>query len=270
MNLQVIRGTATGIAQQAAMALMPYFNQPHHENTKSTGYDIVTEGDLASEKVIVAALQDAFPDHYIVSEEGGGSDKSTAEAEYFWYIDPIDGTSNFANNIPLFSICLALADRDKNPLVGIIYNPVHNEMFSAALGHGATLNGRAISVSGTQTLDQAILCTGFPYHKATSADNNLSRWNAFLPQVRGLRRLGSAALDMAWVACGRLDGYWEGWLNPWDCLGGILLIREAGGTVTDYDGSSDGLTGDTIIASNGHLHQQIYEVIASTRTDSAG
>lgn len=261
MNLQVIRGIANGIAQQAGMELMLYYNQPHQEYTKQNDFDITTEGDLASEKVIVSKLLENFPDHHIMAEEGGGSGAPAESAEYFWYIDPIDGTSNFASNIPFFSVSIALADREGNPLVGVVFNPVWREVYSAARGHGATLNGRPLQVSAVDTLSKAILCSGFPYDRATNPDNNLGRWSAFLPLVRGLRRFGSAALELAWLAAGRFDGYWEAPLNRWDYMAGMLLVQEAGGTVTDYQGSPPPLN-QHIVASNGHLHPAMLEIIS--------
>ncbi|MBZ0301150.1 MAG: inositol monophosphatase [Anaerolineae bacterium] len=263
MNLQVIRGTATGIIQQAGAEVMLYYDQPHTETTKSSMFDIVTEGDKASERLIVAALCEAFPDHHIVGEEGGGMGAPAEEAEYFWYIDPIDGTSNFANNIPFFSISMALADKNLNPLVGVVLNPVSHEIFSAVAGQGVTRNGLPIRVSDTESLSQAILCSGFPYDTATQKRINVDAFMAFLPQTRGVRRIGSAALELSYVACGRLDGFWECRLNPWDCMAGILLVREAGGKVTDYQGGEAGLTGAELIASNGLLHEAMRTVITA-------
>jgi myo-inositol-1(or 4)-monophosphatase len=259
MNLQAIRGTATGIIQQAAAEVMLHYDRPREEQTKSSVYDIVTEGDKATERLIVAALREAFPDHGIYGEEGGGI--NTENAEYCWYIDPIDGTSNFASRIPFFSISMALADRDLNPLVGVVINPISRALFSAAVGHGATRNGVPIQVSQTGKLENAILCSGFPYVVETKKRINVDTFMAFLPQVRDLRRFGSAALELSYVAWGRLDGYWELRLNPWDCMAGILLVREAGGRVTDYSGGEAGLDGSQIVASNGLLHEEMLRVI---------
>jgi myo-inositol-1(or 4)-monophosphatase len=265
VNLQTIRETATGIALQAGAELMRFYNQPHQEVTKQNHYDIVTEGDKASEAIIVPALHRAFPDHHVYSEEGGGSGVSPDKAEYFWYIDPLDGTTNYANNIPHFSVSIALADHNNKPLVGVVFNPVYNEMFTAAQGFGATLNGRAIHVSGAETLGKSVLSTGFPYTRASNEDNNLREWGSFLPIVRDLRRFGSAALDLCFVAAGRFDGFWEAHLNPWDCMAGIICVREAGGIVTDYSGGEANLLGDQLIASNKYIHPQIKEVIATSR-----
>jgi myo-inositol-1(or 4)-monophosphatase len=199
-----------------------------------------------------------------VAEEGGGSGASAEEAEYFWYIDPVDGTTNFANNIPYFAVSIAMADRHMNPLVGVVLNPVYNELFSAARGYGATLNGKTLHVSSAETLNKSILCTGFPYSRVTNPDNNLNRWANFLPRVRDLRRFGSAALDLCFVAAGRFDGYWESWLNPWDCMAGMICVLEAGGTITDYSGGTKNLNGSQLVVSNGRIHAQMLDVIANS------
>lgn len=263
LNLQTVRDTAADIARMAGAEVMRFYGQAHDEVTKSNIYDIVTEGDKASDAVIVPALLSAFPDHHIMTEESGGLGAPADEAEYFWYIDPVDGTTNFSKNIPHFAISIALADRNRQPLVGVVFNPVTNELFTAAKGFGATLNNQAIHVSATTSLDQAVLASGFPYDRATNPENNVRRWNAILPLVRDLRRFGSAALDLCFVACGRFDGYWESWLNPWDCMAGILCVLEAGGAVSDYSGHVEDVSGRETLASNGHIHEAIREMIVA-------
>jgi myo-inositol-1(or 4)-monophosphatase len=261
MDLQAIRTAVETIARQAGAAIMPFYDQPHQEVTKSNIYDVVTEGDKASEAVIVPALRAAFPDYRIVSEEGGGSDTDAA-AEYAWYVDPIDGTTNFANNIPFFCVSIALADRNLVPLVGVVYNPVYGEMFSAARGYGATFNNRPIHVTRTPDLSRAVLSTGFAYDRHTAADNNLAHWEAMLMAARDMRRFGSAALDLAFVAAGRLDGYWERPLHSWDCLAGLLLVEEAGGQTSDYSGAKTELySGAEVVGTNGLLHARVLEVL---------
>ena len=262
MDLQAVRATATDIAQLAGAELLRYFDQPHQETTKQNIVDIVTEGDRASEAVIVAALRQAFPDHHIVGEEGGGQGAPVGEAEYFWYVDPLDGTSNFASNIPLFTVSIAMTDRHKRPLVGVVFCPVYNELYSAVHGFGATLNGKPIHVSQKAELQRAMLSTGFPYDK-TKQPNNIREWERFLLRARGVLRLGSAALDLAWVAAGRLDGFWEPRLNPWDILAGLLLVEEAGGRVSDYAGTGveRAYEGLEVLASNGQIHEQMLTVL---------
>src|SRR5690606_14541959 len=161
--------------------------------------DVVTEADSASEALIVERLQAEFPDHHIVGEEGGGQGAKIDGAAYRWYVDPIDGTTNFANHIPMFSVSLALSDAQMNPLVGVIFSPAPQDLFSASKGNGATLNGNRLHVSEKNTLRECVVASGFPYDKYTSSENNLREWGAFLVQTRGLRRFGSAALDCAYV-----------------------------------------------------------------------
>ena len=261
MDLQAIRVAVEAVARAAGEAVMQYYEQPHHETTKSNIYDVVTEGDRASEAVIVRALRELFPQYPIVSEEGGGGDDD-ASAEYAWYVDPVDGTTNFANNIPFFSISIALAARDLTPVVGVVYNPVYHELFSAARGCGATFNGRPMHVSRQTELSHAVLSSGFPTQRHTLADNNLPQWQAMLMASRDLRRFGSAALDLSFVAAGRLDGFWEKHIHSWDCLAGLLLVQEAGGRTTDYGGGTAQLyTGAEIVATNGLIHERVLEVL---------
>lgn len=261
MNLKAIQAVAEQAALHAGTVLRPLFDQPHEEQTKSNIYDVVTEGDLAAEAAILPLLRDAFPEFGIVSEEGGGFEGS---GEYAWHIDPIDGTTNFANNIPFFSVSIALADRQLNPVVGVVYMPILNEMFSAAHGHGATLNGKPIHVSGLGELSRAVMASGFPTTRHTLPEelNNVRHWREMLWRVRDLRRFGSAALDLSYVACGRLDGFWERHIHSWDVLAGICLVREAGGTVTDYAGGvGKAVTGAEVIASNALLHAEMLAVL---------
>jgi myo-inositol-1(or 4)-monophosphatase len=261
MDLQSIRANVEAIARRAGAAMMVYFDQPHQEVIKQNIFDVVTEGDKASEAVIVPALRAAYPDFAIVSEESG-ADANVGDAEYVWYIDPLDGTTNFATNFPFFSVSIALADRNRLPLVGVVYNPVYDEMFSAARGFGATLNGKPLHVSTTDDLRRCVLATGFPYLRQTLTDNNVREWNAMLMAARDLRRMGSAALDMCFVAAGRLDGYWEKHINSWDCLAGLLAITEAGGKVSDFDGGTEQLyTGKAIIATNGLIHDAVMQIL---------
>lgn len=263
MDLQSIRATASDIALRAGEALMQYYGHSHQEKIKQNVFDIVTEGDRAAEAVIVPALHAAFPDHHVVSEESGDTGATAADAEYFWHIDPIDGTSNFASNLPLFSVSIGMSDRNHRPLVGVVLNPVYNELFSAAAGHGATLNGKPLRVSNTTTLDRAMLATGFPYNFSLDrSDNNLREWVEFTLRARGLRRFGSAALELCFIAAGRLDGYWERHLHSWDIMAGLLIVQEAGGRFSDFSGGMEKpLSGAEVLASNGHIHQQMMDVI---------
>lgn len=263
LDLQAVRSTAADIAREAGDVLMQYYNHPHQETTKSTVTDIVTEADPAAEAVIVSRLQALFPGHHIVTEESGSIGTSTADTDYFWHIDPLDGTINFASNLPYFSVSIGLAGRDGKPLVGVVYNPVSDELFSAARGFGTTLNDQRIQVSAVSDLQRAVLCTGFPYDSATHPDNNLREWWEFMKVTRSLRRFGSAALDLCFVAAGRFDGFWEGRIHSWDCMAGIICVTEAGGRVTDYRGEdSDAIySGQEMVASNGLIHNAMVNVL---------
>jgi myo-inositol-1(or 4)-monophosphatase len=219
--------------------------------------DLVTEFDQRSEEVIVSSLQKEFPEHAILAEESGLHQKT---GEYRWVVDPIDGTTNFAHGIPVFAITLALL-RGTAPVAGVIYDPLHDEMFSATLGRGASLNGRPIHVSSQADLGQALLATGFAYDVRTNPRNNLVQYAQFQLRTQGVRRLGSAAMDCAWTAMGRLEGYWEFGIKPWDIAAGGLLVREAGGRATSTEGGEDFIPTGTIVVSNGLLHEQILRVL---------
>jgi myo-inositol-1(or 4)-monophosphatase len=262
-DLQIAQDTAAQIAHRAGEVLVDMFERPISHTTKSSPRDIVTEADRQAEAVIVDALIGAFPAHHIVGEEGGGTGAAVEQADYRWYVDPLDGTTNYANGIPLFSVSLALTDRHMRPLVGVVYNPISGELYGAQRGAGVTRNGQPVSVSAKTALGDCVLATGFPYQQE-ARERVLREWERLLNHARSLRRIGSAALELAWVASGRLDGFWEPNLHPWDCLAGILCVQEAGGAVTDYQGEdSDALySGAQVISSNGHIHRDLLDVLA--------
>ncbi|MBL7063549.1 MAG: inositol monophosphatase [Anaerolineae bacterium] len=232
----------------------------------------VTETDTAAEELIVGCLRAAFPDHRFLAEEGGG-DEWRASGPPVWLIDPLDGTNNFAHGFPHVGISLALL-MEGQPVVGVIHDPLRGETFAATAGDGAALNGRPIHVSGVEHLESAFLATGFPYDRRTALDNNTERLDHFLRRSQGVRRAGAATLDLAYVACGRLDGFWEVRLQPWDVAAGVLLVREAGGSTTDFAGGPDCLSGEFIVVSNGRIHDQMLRVIregaAAPRPDCDG
>lgn len=264
LDLHSTLEAASDLARRAGHLLRERFYQPIHESSKASSYDIVTETDHEIEALIRGELLARYPAHHIVGEEDGGSGAAAAAADYFWYVDPIDGTTNFANRIPHFSVCLALADREMEPLLGVVYNPMLDELFSALRGGGAWLNGQELRVSGKDDLGQCVVCSGFAYDKWTNPDNNVREWGSFVVRTRGVRRTGSAALDLCYVGAGRFDGYWERTLNPWDALAGMLVVRNAGGRVTDYLGSprpQDGADG-RYLASNGRIHEAMMRVLA--------
>lgn len=228
---------------------------------KSSDVDPVTEFDRKSEDFIVSQIRKHFPQDAIVGEEGGEYAQRVGAANgRKWYVDPLDGTVNFAHGVPHFSVSLGLLV-DGAPSVGVVYNPCMDEMFCATLGGGATLNGKAIRVSRTAILQRSLLATGFPYDRQTSEVNNFQNFINFKRNCQAVRRLGSAALDMCYVACGRFDGYWELKINPHDIAAAIVVLREAGGMVTDFSGAGDMFSVKQAIASNGVIHAEMARVL---------
>lgn len=248
---------AENIARQAGAVLMEGYGNVHHIQRKGV-IDLVTEFDRRSEDIIVSSIKQEFPDHAILAEESG---HNNLISEYQWVIDPLDGTTNFAHGTPIFSVTMGLL-RNNSPVVGVAYDPLRNEMFSAELGHGATLNGHPIHVSSQTDLGQSVISTGFPYDLRTNHRNNLAQFVQFQLRTQAVRHLGSSALDCAWSAMGRLDGYWEFGTKPWDIGAGILIVREAGGRVTSVVGDDNILSNETILVSNGLLHEQMLRVLS--------
>jgi myo-inositol-1(or 4)-monophosphatase len=265
MDLAHLLSEVTSIAHGAGEIIMRHFAAPIPTTLKSTRIDIVTAADTETEAYIVKELLARFSDHYIVGEEGGGQGAPAASAPYHWFVDPIDGTVNFASKLPHFCTSIALATPDRQPLLGVVFDPTRGELFTAIHGAGAFLNGQPIRVTQTAELIDAVITSGFPYDKHTNPDNNLKEWAAFLKLIRGERRLGSAALDLCYLAAGRLDGYWEKDLKPWDAMAGMLIAREAGGTVTDYHGGlhPQRMERGRYVASNGKLHAAMLQVLQS-------
>jgi myo-inositol-1(or 4)-monophosphatase len=224
--------------------------------------DLVTETDREIEALVAGELRAAFPGHRIVAEEasGHGAVRPPEPEEHVWYLDPLDGTTNFAHSYPQFAVSLALA-RGAELLVGVVYDPLRDELFEAAAGKGATLGGAAIHVSEVPDLGRALLATGFPYDRRAHADFYLGFVKELMLRAHGIRRAGSAALDLCSVACGRVDGFWEWKLKPWDTAAGVLIVREAGGTVTDFAGGGFDLFGEQTLATNGRLHAEMIDVL---------
>jgi myo-inositol-1(or 4)-monophosphatase len=221
--------------------------------------DLVTSVDRESEEYLFSAVKVRFPGHSVVAEEGSRSETS---GEHVWYIDPLDATNNYAHGIPFFCVSIALYSRSLPGVVaGVVFDPMHEELFTAWRGGGSTLNGRPIRVSGTGNLDIAFLATGFPYDRSDPQRNNLHQFNRFSPRVQGIRRIGSAAMDLCYLAAGRFDGYWEPMLHPWDTAAGSLIVEEAGGRVSRYDGGAFDPEFPEILASNGILHEQMVAVL---------
>ena len=220
--------------------------------------DLVTEVDKESERLVVEYLLSCYSDHTILAEENVYPQTASP---FRWVIDPIDGTTNFAHGYPWFCVSIGLEYRGEL-VVGVVYNPIYDELFTASKGDGAFLNGHRIHVSARSPLKNTLLGTGFPYDSATDPENNFANSFAFQKAARGIRRAGAAALDLASVAAGRLDGYWELKLKPWDVAAGVLIVREAGGVVTSFDGSDYDIFNNRILSSNGLIHQEMVEMLA--------
>ena len=252
--------TAEAIAREAGALLRDFYGRGVRAEYKGD-VDIVTEADRASERLITQRLHEAFPGHGVYGEEGT---RSALDSEYRWYVDPLDGTTNFAHGFPVFCVVLGCERRapgltpeqDGEMVAGVIYDPLRDEMFSAARGAGATLNGVPILVSRTKALAESLIATGFPSHKRHRSPN-VHFYQEFTLRSHGVRRAGSAALDLAYVAAGRIDGYWEFILNPWDTSAGYLLVEEAGGKVTHFDGSKFTLDSREVFATNGLIHEEM-------------
>lgn len=220
--------------------------------------DLVTEADLESERAVVEVIRSRYPEHDILAEEG---DHGHRGSDWQWIIDPLDGTTNFAHGFPWFAVSIALVVRGR-VVLGAVFNPHNGEMFVAERGKGATLNGRSLQVSKTASLDRAMLATGFAYDHKTSRENNYGEFTRFQRAAQAVRRAGVASLDLACVAAGRFDGFWELKLKPWDVAAGVLLVEEAGGKVSDYAGKPMPLDRGEILASNGLLHQAMQDLLA--------
>jgi myo-inositol-1(or 4)-monophosphatase len=242
---------AIEIAVEAGEILRDEFSRPPQIAYKGE-VDIVTQADKRSEQLIVERLTKYFPEHSIAAEEGTGHELTS---EFRWHVDPLDGTTNFAHGYPCFCVSIALAQRD-TLLAAVIYNPVSDELFSAARGQGAKLDGQPMHVSKNATLSTSLLCTGFPVQNRLGT-RNLQYYGHFTMCSHGVRRDGSAALDLAYVAAGRFDGFWEFGLKKWDTAAGVLLIEEAGGKVSDFAGQPYSLGGPVILATNGIIHEEM-------------
>jgi len=247
---------AMEIAREAGALIARYYERRIGYELKSE-YDLVTEADRNAERLIVERITSRFPAHAIVAEEGGGRDGSS---EYRWFVDPLDGTTNFAHGFPLFNVSIGL-ERSGTLIAGVIYDPLRDEMFAAERGGGAWLNSRRIHVSKVNRLQRSLVATGFPSYKR-HANVNVHYYHQVAMISHGVRRAGSAAADLAYVACGRLDGYWEIGLKPWDMAAGSVIVEEAGGKVTDMAGGALNLYGPHILATNGGIHDEMIAVFS--------
>ncbi|MFM7383986.1 MAG: inositol monophosphatase family protein [Microcystaceae cyanobacterium] len=227
---------------------------------KGRSGNLVTEADQTAEALILDILTRHCPDHAILAEESG----THGQSDYLWAIDPLDGTTNYAHGYPLACVSVGLMVKGV-PVVGAIYNPFRRELFRAAQGLGATLNRRPIRVSATPTLEKSLLVTGFAYDRCTTPDNNYAEFCYLTHLTQGVRRSGSAALDLTEVACGRLDGYWERGIKPWDIVAGLVILAEAGGKATAYNETPLDLTSGRILATNGVIHHQLSQALGQSR-----
>ena len=261
-DLTEVLSLAEEAATQAGMILRDGFH--HEKSVRFKGcMNPVTEYDLESEKLIIDRITSVFPDHLVIAEEAG---RCGLDSKFRWYIDPLDGTTNFVHHFPLFAVSIAFEGPGPNGpelKVGVVYDPINQEMFTAAKNQGAFLNGRPISVSALDQLDQALLITGFPYDLENHTDQIMPRFQQMCLVTQGVRRLGTAALDLAWVAAGRAEGFWEERLKSWDAAAGVLLIREAGGRVTDFSDATYQPAMKEILATNGHLHYNILDLLTA-------
>jgi myo-inositol-1(or 4)-monophosphatase len=225
---------------------------------KSTEINLVTDIDKRSEAMIIGMIKKQFPGHDIIAEESG---KNIGTSEYRWIIDPLDGTTNYTHGFPMF--CVSIGVEHKGELIaGVIYDPIRDELFSAEKGNGAFLNGKRIRVSNENRMIRSLLITGFPYNISENPDHAIEHFNNFVIAAQGIRRLGSAAIDLAYVACGRAEGFWEVYLHPWDMAAAIVIIREAGGMVTDFSGKPTNIYTPNIVASNGKVHAELLRVLS--------
>lgn len=253
----MLTSTLLNAAKAGAAEILRFFNNDFKISNKEGVNNLVTEADHASEKAILNVIKSAFPDHQILAEETG---EIVQDSTYKWIIDPIDGTVNFAHGIPLNCVSIAV-EKNKEIILACVYNPHLNELFFAERGKGATLNEKPISVSSqTQTL-KACLVTGFPYTYINMPNGPLEIFERFIRKGIPVRRLGSAAIDLCWVACGRFDGFYEHKLEPWDSAAGYLIVEEAGGKVTDLAGNLFSVYQHKLLATNGKIHNEMLEVI---------
>lgn len=265
---------AGSIAREAGALIRERYDAPRTIATKSGAVDLVTDTDRAAERLILDRIRAHCPDHAILAEESGALEASrTSHPAICWVIDPLDGTTNFAHGIPHFAVSIAavrLPDgtvgasafdaRKATPVAGAVFDPMRDELFVAHAGGRTTLDGRPVRTSSEEALGASLVATGFPYDRREHVDFYLAFWRRFMVAARDVRRIGAAALDLAWVACGRVDAFWEWRLKPWDVAAGNLLVRCAGGTVTDFAGDDPGVDAEQTLASNGAIHDQMLAV----------
>lgn len=246
------------ISKEAGQLIKEKFGKNLEIEFKTNELNLVTEADKASEKLITEFIKKKFPFHGILAEEGSQVYPAKGETEYLWVVDPLDGTTNFAHGLPIFSVSIGLQKNGKT-IVGVVYDIKQNIIYAAELGAGATANDRKIEVSSNSNLAHSMLVTGFPYDVKENPDQAFERFIAMIKSSRAVRRLGSAAIDFCYVAKGVFDGFWEVHLHPWDICAGKLIVEEAGGLVTDFNGNSIDIYTKRILCSNGKIHNAMIE-----------
>lgn len=251
-------------AREAGAILQDYAARGFQIENKGR-INLVTEADLASERHITQLIGSHFPSHRILAEEGGASGHP-GEDNYVWIIDPLDGTTNYSHGFPCYAVSIGIELHGK-AVAGVIYDPTRDELFAAERGAGATLNGNKIRVSAVDHLERALVVSGFPYDVRERMEEYLPAWREFLKHTQGVRRLGAAAIDMCCVASGRMDGFWENGLNPWDTAAGWVIIEEAGGRVTKLDGSPFDNYSASLLCTNGAIHDQMLAVLALLKNE---
>lgn len=262
--MQPTLNTAVKAARRAGRTIVRHFDRGETLSIGSKGFnDFVTEVDKAAEQEIIEVLRHAYPDHGFLAEESGEHPGDGHQ----WIIDPLDGTTNFVHGFPQCAVSIALRHRGRLEQA-VVFDPLRDELFTASAGSGAYLNDRRIRVSRIRKLDQSLLGTGFPSRSMRHLDSALGAMKELLPRSNGIRRPGAAALDLAYVACGRLDGFWETGLEPWDLAGGCLLIREAGGLVSDFDNRGDYLDTGAVVAGNPYVHPRLLAIVKKHYQDS--
>lgn len=264
-DLKAFLRFATHLAFEGGKVLEKYWGQPTEVYEKGFSWNLVTDADKESEAVILDLIQKEYPGHSILSEEFG--ERAVRDSSLTWIIDPLDGTTNYTHQYPMVSVSVALAEKGR-PIVGVVYNPILKELFQAVHGQGCSMNGHLVHVSKVDSLEKSLLATGFAYDRKETQDNNYAEFCHMTQICQGVRRGGSAALDLAYVAAGKFDGYWERGLKPWDIAAGIVLIEEAGGKVSSYEGEPLILESGRILTTNGLIHDKLLHGLKVARTAS--
>lgn len=256
MDLQHVRRVAVAAAYEGGSRIRSHMGRLERIDKKGA-IDLVTVADLESEQAVIQTIRSAFPDHAVLAEESGNR---SGNPDCRWIIDPLDGTTNFAHQIPLFAVSIAFFEKNV-PSVGVVFNPVSGELFEGVKGEGALLNGAPIHVSDTGDVGDALLVTGFPYDFKTMFEPLMARFHACMKAARGVRRLGAAALDLCFLACGRFDAFWEQNLKPWDTAAGIIVAAEAGAKITDFSDAPFDVDKKELLATNGRIHNTMLSLM---------